>query len=310
MNREHSLKYISTAVMFLLLSLFFSGCVSQLNHVGAFSQASADLAKNAAVVYEDVNEITIKRRIFNIAATSESPSDDTFDKLIDDANLAVRISLLRNVENYSQALGNLASADFRKDIDSASKDLYGALAGLQTTYTATTKRPLPISNDTFSIIATAVDAIGTAIAENKRREALKTIIIQADPSIQTSMKLVSGEMPILKDFFLANLDTIWTEKVKAYQKEVSKLTFDQRIERLQDIRKAQELTINGSKVFDDLSRASKKIADAHSALRGAVINNQFTTEKLVEEIKTVVELSKSIKDFHTKLLEDEKKVTT
>ena len=63
--------------------------------------------------------------------------------------------------------GNLASADFRKEIDAASKDLYGSLGELQNTYKVATKEKFPLSGDNLAIIATAIDAIGTAIAENK-----------------------------------------------------------------------------------------------------------------------------------------------
>lgn len=302
MLKDHWARKVSAGLVGIIVSIYLTGCSVPLNHIGAFSQASADLAKCAADAYNDVNETTIERRIFDIAATEESPDDTIFDKILDDQNLSVRISLLKGVENYSKALGKLASADFRKDIDIATKDLYGSLDGLQNTYATATKKSLPFSKDNFALIATAIDAIGTGMAENKRREALKTVVIQADLSIQESMRLVSEELPMLKEFLSANLDTIWTEKVKAYQKEVHALSFDQRVTKLRDIRKARELSTDSSILIDKLSAAGTKISKAHAVLREAVSNDKFTSEELVAEIKSAVETSKAIKEFHDKLL--------
>ncbi len=305
MKKEHFLRSVGTCVVAILLAIYPMACATmQLSHIGSFSQASADLAKQAADAYADVNDTAIERRIFEIAVTAETPTNATFKKTIDDSNLAVRISLLRGIEDYSKALGNLASADFRKEIDKASKDLYGALGGLQTAYAAATKKALPLSDDKLGIIATAVDAIGTAMAEDKRREALKAVIIQANPSIKESMRLLSEELPVLQNFASENLNTIYSEKVKAYQKEAAKLSFNQRVARLRDIRQAYERIRITSILLEEIGTAGKKISDAHTALYKAVAENKFTTDELVREVKNVVGLAKSIKDFHDKLQMD------
>lgn len=305
--KKSILRQVMVSAAISAIALFWAGCTVPLNHVGAFSQASADLAKQAADAYEYVNETTIEQHIFDIAADPNlSPDDGTFDKPVVDSDLAARIAVLRGVENYAKALGNLASADFRKEIDTASKDLYGALGKLQNTYASIKKEPLPLSDRNLAIIATAVDVIGTTITEKQRRAALKAIVIQTDLSIQNAMKLVCSEMPALKSLVLVNLDTIWTEKVKAYQNEVMELSFDQRVERLRDIRKSYERTKTATSLLDCIVSASKKISDTHTALREAVEAGKFTTEKLVKGIKEIAEFAKSIQEFRDKLLTAEK----
>ena len=168
MQKIPLLRTFTAGVIAICLSFHLTGCaVTPLNHVGAFSQASAELAKNTADAYAYVNETTIQRKINDVAAMGNTPEDKVFEGLIDKSGLAIRISLLRGVEDYSKSLGNLASADFRKEIDAASKDLYGSLGELQNTYKVATKEKFPLSGDNLAIIATAIDAIGTAIAENK-----------------------------------------------------------------------------------------------------------------------------------------------
>lgn len=292
-------------IILLVPVLCIVGCTTTvpLNHIGAFSQASAGLANITANSYEIINNSTIERRLSGIAAVSgSSPDKSTFSEIITDSNLAIRIKLLKGVESYAKALGGLASADFRKDIDLASKDLYGSLGDLQKTFSDATKDKLPLSDDDLAIIATAVDAIGTAIAEDKRRSALKTIIIQTEPSIQRAMGLIFKEIPDIEKISKANMDRIFTEKIKAYQRESNNLTYEQRIIKLNDIRKANDLAEATSELYKNLEASSKKIASAHTALYNAVNKDKFTSTELVSEIKELVAFSKSTKEFYDKLL--------
>lgn len=285
------------------LLVLATGCTSvPLNHVGVFSQASADLAKSVADGYEMINSITIERRLSDIASeTDRYPNENTFKSLIAGPNLTTRIRLSRGVEAYANALGDLASAEFRKEIDAASKNLYGALDDLQQTYAKSTKANLPLSDDNLALIAIMVDAIGTEIAENKRRAALKAVIIQVNPSIQQAMQLVSVELPELREFSIASKKTVFTDLIKAYQHESLGLTYDERIMKLDQIRIAHKEAEAISDLFNDLIASSKQIASAHATLRRSVEENKFTSRELVNEIKTLASFAKSTQHLHDRL---------
>lgn len=292
-----------TLILLYLLTLT-TGCtsVAPLNHVGVFSQASADLAKSIADGYEIINSINIERRLSDIASeTNHYPNENTFRNLIVGPNLTTRIRLSRGVEAYANALGDLASAEFRKEIDAASKSLYGALDDLQQTYAKSTKANLPLSDDNLALIAIMVDAIGTEIAENKRRAALKTVIMQADSSIQQAMQLVSAELPELREFSIASKKTVFTDLIKAYQHDSPGLTYDERIMKLDQIRIAHEEAEAISDLFNDLIASSKRIASAHATLRRSVEENKFTSRELVNEIKALASFAKSTQHFHDRL---------
>jgi hypothetical protein len=294
------LSLVAACAMAMLL--FGYGCTSSLNHIGAFSQATADLSKQAAAAYAEVNATTIERRINDIAAeTGAFPDDATFEALIGGADLRTRIALLEGIEAYARALSGLSSADFRKEIDAASKDLYGALGQLQSTYTAIAREPSPLTSDHFAAIATAVDAIGTRLAEERRREALRTVVIQANPVVQTSMKLFEEEISMLSGFILSNLDTIYTEKIKAYQRESKTLSFNSRVSRLRDVRLSYERMTTTQSLLEKLTKASSKIAEAHQTLYETVLRNQFTSKQLVLAIREVADLAQTIKAFNDKL---------
>lgn len=302
-KKRHPFSHLlSISIAALLLAL--TGCTSTpLNHVGVFSQASAELAKSAADGYEMINNITIERRLSDIASEADRyPNEDTFKHLITGSSLTTRIRLLRAMETYANALGELASAQFRKEIDAASSNLYGALDQLQETYAKGTQASPPLTDHQLALIATAVDAIGTAIIEEKRRAALKTIIIQADPMIQQAMRLISMELPALSEYAIASKQTIFTDLIKAYQQEAASISYNERIMKLDQIRITYEEVEAISSLFADLITASKRIASAHSTLRLSVAANKFTSPELISEIKSLTAFAKSTQGFHDQLL--------
>ncbi len=166
------------------------------------------------------------------------------------------------------------------------------------------KRSSPLTQDNLVSIATAVDAIGTTLAEERRREALRTVVIQANPTIQRSMELFREEISLLKEFVVSNLDTIYTEKLKAYQRESKSLNFNSRVSRLREVRAAYDRMADTRTLLENLTKASAKIATAHQALYENVVRNQFTSKELVNEIKEVAELAKTIQEFNEKLKKD------
>lgn len=289
-------------VFFAVILCVAAGCSVPLNHIGAFAKASANLANTTVKSYEFINNSSIERRLSDIASEPGSyPDEETFNKVIGDSDLAVRINMLRGVESYAKALGDLASADFRKEIDQASTDLYGSLGRLQKTYSNATNKKLPLSDNDLAIIATAVDAIGTAIAENKRREALKEVVLKADPSIQMAMTHISAEIQAIKELSVSNMESIFIDKIKAYQHESKNLSYDLRVSRLNTIRKAYDQTKATPKLFVSLIASSKKIAAAHAVLRKTLEGGDFTSDELVGEIKDLAAFAKSTKDYHDKL---------
>lgn len=290
---------ISAAVLF--------GCARPTTHISAFSMASEDLAAQAIRGYELLNETTVQRKIAEVAADPELlPDENTFVGLLEGKeSLAIRMMALDYLRAYSAALGDLSTADVRTDIDKASKDLYGALIGLRDTFKKETGKDVGIGNEDLAIIATAVDAIGTVIAEAKRRRAIKTIVIKADPAVQNVSKLLRDEIPIFGEFVKGNLSTIETEMIKSYQRRANKLTFDHRVKYIQRIRKQHHIANDSENFFKDLGTAADMLGRSHAALRAAVEKNKFTTPELIEQIGELVDFAKSLREFYKDLLEGE-----
>jgi hypothetical protein len=287
---------ISAAVLF--------GCARPITHIRAFSIASEDLATQAIRGYEALNETTVKRKISEVAADPEElPDENTFVGLLEGKeSLAIRMMALDYLRDYSAALGDLSTADVRPDVDRASKDLYGALIGLRNSFKKETGKDVGIGNEDLAIIATAVDSIGTIVVEAKRRTAIKTIVITADPAVQNVSKLLRDEIPIFGEFVKSNLSTIETEMIKSYQKRAKKLTFDQRVKYIQRIRKQHQVVKESGDFFKDLGTAAEMLGASHAALREAVEKNKFTTPELIEQIGELVDFTKSLRKFNKGLL--------
>ena len=302
--------YVTTclrAFIIILSAAVLFGCVRPASHIKTFSMASEELATQAMRGYEVLNETTVQRKIAEVAADPEQlPDEDTFVGLLEGSeDLAIRMMALDSLRDYSAALGDLSTADVRPDIDKASKDLYGALVGLRDTFKDITGKDVGIRDEDLAIIATAVDAIGTVIAESKRRAAIKTIVIRVDPAVQNVSKLLKDEIPTFGEFVKANLSTIETEMIKSYQKRAEGLTFDQRVEYIQRIRKQHRITGKSGNFFRDLGTAAEMLGSSYAALRKAVEKNTFTTPELIEQIGELADFAESLREFYRELLERE-----
>lgn len=282
-----------------------SGCASTSSHVGAFSTATRDLVDQALLAYEQVNASTVERKIAEIAADpSLLPDDSTFEGLLTNETLELRMRLLAELRAYSDALGELTLADFRKDVDRASTDLHGALRGLRDAYEAG-GQTLTLTDDHLGIIAAAFDAIGASVAENKRRKAIKAVVIQADSAVQEVSRLLRVDLPQFSDFAMRNIETVETEMIKTYQRDAPRLTFSQRVARLEKIGEKNRLKKGIGRFFEDLGAGAAKIAGAHSALRAAVERDKFTTRELVEAIGELAAHAEAIRKFQRSLGESQ-----
>jgi len=306
-ERKHVPPCLKAFIIVIISAALLSGCARPTSHIKAFSIASEELATQAMRGYEVLNETTVQRKIAEVAADLEQlPNEDTFVGLLEgNENLAVRMKALAYLRDYSASLGDLSTADVREDIDKASKDLYGALVGLRATFEKEIGRDVGIRDDDLAIIGTAVDAIGAVIVEAKRRLAIKKIVINADPAVQMVSRLLEDEIPTFAVFVKANLSTIETEMVKSYQEKAEGLTFDQRVEYIQQIRKQHQIVRDTENFFGDIGTAAGMLGTSHAALRMAVEEDRFTTAALVEQIGELADLAKSLRRFYKGLIKDE-----
>ncbi len=289
-----------------------------LSQVRQFGLASASLADNAHKAFDLTNTATIDRKMYDVAADpTKGPVNNTFEGLFtgDPATpegrekaerLRLRLQVLDRLSAYAKAVQQLAEADASKGIDEATKDLNGALIGLSRAYKKAAGQDLPINEGDLGIIATAVDAIGKAVVEIKRRQAIKTVIEKADRGVQTAVELITSELG--KDSDLArwvqeNLANARGSIQQAYNLDRLRptSTFDARYAMLTRARQLYDAEVTSSAFFEAVSQGAKKLGQTHAALKKAAATDRFTSEEIATRIGELEVYVESVKNFYDTL---------
>jgi hypothetical protein len=289
-----------------------------LTQVKQFGVASSALGDHAREAFRVADAASLDRNIYDVAGDPQrGPTDATFQGLFaGDAGvlggkekaerLASRLAALDQLGAYSSALQELAEADVGKDIDAAAAKLNGSLIGLRNTYKKASGRDLPLSDADIGVIATAVDAIGRGVVEAKRLAAIKSVIVRADPAVQSVTGLIAAELGSASDlasFVQAALSNSRGSVQQAYNLERLRptSTFDARYAMLLRARQIYDAEMATPAFFAAVSEGAAAAGQAHRALREAVEVDRFSSAeaaKLIGELEVHV---KSVQAFHKTL---------
>jgi hypothetical protein len=287
----------------LLAASLLTGCVAS-TPVGTFSKAASQAATDVANGFDQVQETTITRKMSDLASDTDSPTDSTFTGLLDPKiELAPRLDFLTELKNYAESLGALANADTKTDIDAAAKDLYGSLNGLSETYQKATSKQLPVSAGDTAIIATAVDAIGNAIAEYKRQAALRAIILQANPAIQdVCADLQKTFSDLKKDHFVyENMNSEVADMTSFYKQHTAKWNYEERRAYLEQIRKARRMRDDSDAFIASAADSIAALAKAHKALADSASHGKLTSSEVVKAIGELAGEAAKAKKFYDEI---------
>lgn len=318
---NHLSRRLTLLIIICVSILALTGCTASLKQVKAFSSATELVAGSAVESYEIIDHAVKKRKIYDIAAdTDQYPTGQMFDAVFtgapDDSQkatrLKIRLSVLNKLGAYATALSKLSSVDFQEGIESASTELNGALLGLKTTYHSSTKADLPLSDDHLSIISTAVRGIGGLIAEKKRAEAIKTIILNTDGAIQAAAGLISDEFrepkpgenrEDLVEFVYQSLINVQGSIQIAYNvyRQRPDSQFGVRLAMLQDIWEARDRAIAAKNLLRGVAEAANKMGKAHHQLSVAARGNDLETKEIIKAVGELVDYSKDVQKFYKKL---------
>lgn len=303
--------YKCLVILMLLLSL--GGCSTvSLTQVNQFSNASTELSDSAKKAFNLIDQVTVDRQLYSIAANpKEGPTDSSFNGLFKVASndpqskakaerLKIRLDALEALSSYSSALKKIVEADVGSDIDAASLELNTSLTELKDNYQKATNDKPKIDNETIGLLATAVNAIGRAVVEEKKRTALKEIITKADPVVQQTAELISkdlGSGTDLADYAHESLSNTRGSIQSAYNRERQSNNFTARLDLLSRARdvNAAENSVGG--FFDAVSKGSAAIGKTHSALKATVERDQFSSADISSALAELQKQAKAVKEF-------------
>ncbi len=280
-----------------------------MTQVSAFGTASETLAEHTQKAFHLVDSVRVERGIYDVASDpSAGPNEKMFAGLFENTEgqaLQLRLGMLAALGDYAAGLKALASADFRSGIDEASTKLHGALASLSENYTEATGNPVP-SSKTLGFIAPLVDAIGSVIVETKRREAIRAIVLEVDPTVQAAAELIQKELSRdseMAKYAQESLRANFGSAMQAYNQQRTRpdSDFAERRAMLREIRDLRNAAADCPAYFESVSQGARELGKAHAALRAAVQKNQFSSSELGARIGELAKFAKSVKKFHESL---------
>jgi hypothetical protein len=295
----------------LVLSMLAgAGCATaSLSQVKQFGAATTSLGANTRKAFDLASAASTDRQIYSVASNpKESPKDADFVGLFGQGPIAdtlkLRLRVLDQLTSYSAALQQLAAADVGAEIDSAAKDLNGSLVGLRDTFKKATSKDLAITDAGIGIVSTAIDAIGKAVVEKKRRSALKETITMADPAVQQVTSLIAHDFGPATDLAIFVKQTIINTRgsvLVAYNLERSRATFEARLVLLDRMRQLYEAESTVEPMFGAIGKGATAAGKAHAALKSAVDNKDFSSEEAAVWIGELTTYAKSINEFYKSL---------
>jgi hypothetical protein len=313
-EQRANIKYLPIAILLFNLG----GCESvSLSQVSQFGTASTELSENAKKAFNSIDQVTVDRQLYSIAADPKSgPTDSSFNGLFNVAGsdasakekgerLKLRLDALDALSDYSTALKEIVEADASPDIDAASLNLNTSLISLRDTYKKASNKESKIDYKTIGLLTTAVNAIGRAITEEKKRSAIKEIVIKADPAVQQTALMISNDLGSNTDLAKYAYQSLYNTRTSiqtAYNLERKSNNFDSRYALLVRAKEINTAANSANEFFGAVSKGSEAIARTHAAMKNTVEQDQFSSADVGRSLAELQKQAKSVREFQNSLV--------
>ena len=288
----------------LALLLALSGCATpdQLAHVHSFSAAAGSYATQARDAFTRINDLSVERKLSEVALKAQPLEEGDFTGLLDtDERLATRLQALAALGAYAAALDGVASADNRAAVSQSSAALYAALVSARDDAQKLTGQGAGLTDADLGLVATAVKALGGAVTEARRAEALRTIVTRTDPAIQALCAALAADFHASVGSFKSMTDSVFTDQFDAYRRAAAGLGYDASLTRLRTLRTAYLARAHAADFLENLSQAALALAKAHAAVRDSFTQPSQDPAELVRAIGQLKAYADDIRAFHASL---------
>lgn len=305
----------------LIMVAFLNGCTTTpTTQIQAFGDSAKAVTDKVGAVIDEYNESVLTRYFTDYAATYNKNHAAllTSELLAEikqpiDSTARQGLALYRAnsaIGAYAQSLSALATAGSQADIDLASAKLYGAMVGINTQYKATNPGGSDLFSTTdFATTAKLVAAIGSSIVEQKRNEAIKGIVISADPSIATLCDVIDQQLDEsgIYDGIRASRQYVLTEEIKDYQSRAkADTTLEWRRSEIKRLHSLQQGVTTSRLLVQNAQKAIRSVKTSHAVLANELKNDKFTSASIAQAIGRLKDLEKHYNTYETILLECKK----
>lgn len=315
---------MKNSLLLTLIGLLLLGCSeTPTTQIKSFGDSTKGVTEKVDAVFVEYNELALNRDITNYASaySGENAKKITMEDLkelkypIDEKRKKTFAVYRANkaIGDYATALSELAVAGSRADIDIAASQLYGSMSSMNAQYkTIKDTTDNVFKDEDFALFSRVVAEIGSAVVEEKRNRALKSIVIDADPKIALLCDLVDSQLGSsgIDEGLVVGRNYILTEELKEYRANASRQTSLEW--RRAEIRKLYGLKegVNTSKLYvQNAQKAIRAIKSTHAVLASELAQDRFNSAAIASSVGRLKSLNSHYDDFQDLLMECKKIVS-
>ena len=254
-----------------ILSLALAGCsLSPLaRRTSEFATAATLTTAETGNAYQLVEKTYMEAQIARqIANYDESGFDITKVKtFLSDHDLEVRKKILDGLQDYAELLAAVSGDQPIADIDTSSKALAASLQALSSSDLVGAK----LTTTDANIAAIAIDTLGRALVERKRRRELPGILQKMNEPIETICALLEEDIGeparggLRNELHINYIDLLREQKNYIAENE-NKLSPAEKREEIRALPKLAHSEIEGDRALAATQRALRQLARTHTAL--------------------------------------------
>ncbi|CAH1202631.1 conserved hypothetical protein [Candidatus Nitrotoga sp. BS] len=302
---------------YLAVALIVSGCTTTpTTQISAFGDSTNAIIGKVDSVLDEYNNTTLDRQFTSYAATY---SGDNANKLTSDIlkiidtpikpeqrkNLAM-YNANKALGQYSKALSDLANAGSRADIDLAAANLYGSISGINGQYkTLKDTQDNLFDTNKLANFSTLIAAIGSTIVEEKRGEAIKGIVTEADANVSLLCDTINEQLRTsgIEVAIATSRQGILSEELDDYHSRAkATVPLDKRRAEIKRLYSLQQEVFNSKLLVQQSQKAILAVKDAHATLAKELKAGRFNSSTITLTIGRLKDLEKHYDDFQTVLL--------
>jgi len=309
-------------IRFLLcmaVAMLMLGCTSApSNQVGAFAQSSLAISEQVDTVFDEFNNASLERQFTDVAANYKGDFAQRFNQqLLAQINAPLSAAKKRELaiyranqalSQYATALSELSNAAVSQDIDAASIELYGTLISFNAQYQLINGSESTLFDDeSMATIQAAISAIGSEVVEQKKRRALKVIIISAGDRIDKVCNVIIEQLTNagVADGIAASRKYVLLKQIEEYRllskKGSSKLKA--RTKEVKRLWQLQQALINTHSLVTASIDGVKEIQSAHKVLVAELTQDRYASVAITNAIGRLQHINTHFKALGTSLVE-------
>lgn len=286
----------------LLLSLCGCALSPLTRRTSAFASAATAATNGTADAYELVEQTYRDAQVARLVANYDDAGFDTIglQPFLSEPQRKVRVGVLRGLRSYADLLAAVSSDKPLTDVDASAKAMSASLQAISANDLVKAK----LTATDVNVATTAIDALGRALIERRRRRDLPVILRQMQEPIETICTLLREDLGdpahggLRNELHISYLDLLREQENYIADNE-DKLTPDQRREEIRVLPRLAASEQRGDRALAETGKALAQMARTHTAL--AATANQKDAPAFNLQMQQLASSAQQLESFYASL---------